>query len=219
MKKIFLFFTIVISSFLFGQSDKIMNQLINEVQQIKENDKSLKLVWWIPSDYWQIALEQQKQITPEQINYIKSLFDPYLVIAVGNYRLDLANREIVYESILSRESVLVTENDTNKLIPLKDSEIDPQTFTILNSFLKPLFQQMLGKTGEGLEILLYKNDSDQGKKIIDARKKGRFNVKVDLVDFHWNLPLVSLMEEKTCPVDQQKLQGNFVYCPFHGNKL
>ena len=49
--------------------------------------------------------------------------------------------------------------------------------------------------------------------------RGNFKVDIANESFVWKLPLVSLMEEKICPVDQQKMEGNWIFCPFHGEKL
>ena len=102
---------------------------------------------------------------------------------------------------------------------LKNSEIDGSVVVLVDDVLKPLFVKMVGKMGTGIEIFVFNNKDSSGNRILDAMKTGGFKVSLSGDSFNYKLPLVSLMEEKTCPIDQEKLPGNYVYCPIHGNRL
>jgi len=37
--------------------------------------------------------------------------------------------------------------------------------------------------------------------------------------YTWRLPVIALMPPKFCPVGKEKVEANWRYCPWHGNKL
>ncbi|MCB4236135.1 hypothetical protein LDL59_16780 [Kaistella anthropi] len=62
--------------------------MIEEIQQVKQNQTDMKLVWWIPTEYWEVALQENGSITPQQLEYLKELLNDYTIVAAGDYNLD-----------------------------------------------------------------------------------------------------------------------------------
>ena len=218
MKKYALILLLFYGIMSFSQEKTQTDRMIEEIQQIKQNQTEMKLVWWIPTEYWEVALQENASVTAEQLNYLKELLNDYTIIAAGNYKLDSDSGGLNFTVIDSSKKVVFYGLQGQKVPPLKESEIDNKVLIIVNQSLKPLFAQMLGKMGSGVNFFIY-NNVEHGKRIIDPNQTGNFKVDLNGEIFQWKLPLVSLMDEKTCPVDQQKMSGNWNFCPFHGNKL
>lgn len=219
MKKILLFFGVLLSLNLFSQEKTVAEKMIAETQQMKQSNTSLKLVWWIPTEYWRYATEKVEAITPDQVEYIENMLNDYTIIAAGDYALLTQNNTIDFKVIDVKKSVDFYNFENKKIPALKNSQIKKEVVVLINDMMKPLFVQMLGKMGTGIEFFIYKNKDLAGNRILDPNKVGVFKVDVNKEQFEFKLPLVSLMKEKECPVDQEKLPGNYVYCPIHGNKL
>ena len=66
---------------------------------------------------------------------------------------------------------------------------------------------------------VFKNELEDGSTAISPFNTEKLLVKVNDEDFIYRLPLASMVEKKVCPEDQELLNGNWVYCPWHGTKL
>lgn len=218
MKKLILILTLFAGLLISAQQKTTSEKMLEEIQYTRQTQGNLKLVWWIPADYWEIAIEENGGTTPEQINYIKSLLEEYTILIVGDYTIFSPDNTMDFKINKIGKDVVLYGLQGEKVPSLKDSQVDEKVLSIINEVLKPLFTQMAGKMGSGLSFFIYNNKKD-GKIIIDPRKSGEFRVEVNHEVFKWQLPLISLLSDKICPVNQEKLPGNYVYCPIHGNKL
>ena len=85
--------------------------------------------------------------------------------------------------------------------------------------MKPVLVNMLGPMGEHMEFFFFPRTSASGQPIADAKAEGSFRFGVGKDVYDWRLPLGSLLPQKTCPVDGERLSGAWEYCPWHGKKL
>ncbi len=218
MKKYAIILFLCIGILSFSQDKTQTDRMIEEIQFIKQNENDMKIVWWIPTEYWEVALQESPSVTHQQLEYLKELLNDYTIIAAGDYTLDSKSGVFNFSINDSSKKVIFYGLQNQKVAPLRESEIDDKVLIIVNQTLKPLFAQILGKMGSGVNFFIY-NNLENGKRIIDPTLPGSFKMDLNGEIFQWKLPLVSLMKEKTCPVDQQKMSGNWIFCPFHGNKL
>ncbi len=214
MKKILFLLTFFAGLQISAQQKSTSEKMLEEIQYTRQSQENLKLVWWIPADYWELAIGENGGATPEQIAYIKDLLEEYTIIIAGDYTINGTD----FKVNKLNNGVTLYGLQGEKVPLLKDSQIDGKVAIIINEVLKPLFTEMAGKMGSGMSFFVYNNKKD-GKIMIDPRKAGELKVEVNKDVFTWQLPLVSLLSDKTCPVNQEKLPGNYVYCPIHGNKL
>jgi len=214
MKKLILVLTLFAGLLISAQQKSTSEKMLEEIQYTRQSQGNLKLVWWIPADYWELAIGENGGATPEQIAYIKDLLEEYTIIIAGDYTINGTD----FKVNKLNNGVTLYGLQGEKVPLLKDSQIDGKVAIIINEVLKPLFTEMAGKMGSGMSFFVYNNKKD-GKIIIDPRKSGEFRVEVNHDVFKWQLPLISLISDKICPVNQVKLPGNYVYCPIHGNKL
>ena len=219
MKKTIFLFAILFSLSLFSQEKTQSDKMLAEIQLMRQSATNLKLVWWIPTEYWGIAMREHEAVTSDQIEYIENLLDDYTIIAAGDYSLLPQNNTIEFKVIDIKKGVEFYNSDHKKISALKNSQIQKEVVIIINDMMKPLFTQMIGKTGTGVEFFIYNNKDMAGNRILDPNKPGSFKIEVNNETFQFNLPLVSLMKEKVCKNDSAKFPGNYVYCPFHGTEL
>ncbi|ACU09001.1 hypothetical protein FIC_02571 [Flavobacteriaceae bacterium 3519-10] len=137
---------------------------------------------------------------------------------VGDYSLAAPDNTVDFKVNDIKNDVIFRSIDGKKVSALNTSAIDDKVLVIIDDVLKPLFVQMIGKMGSGLSIFVYDNWKD-GKLIIDPYKPGKFQVEVNNDIFKWQTPLISLLDEKSCSIDQMDFPANYIFCPIHGNKL
>lgn len=61
--------------------------------------------------------------------------------------------------------------------------------------------------------------SPLANKKIDVKKEGKFSMLMDKTEYKWRLPLSSLLPPRLCPIDDEKLNGAWKFCPTHGVEL
>ena len=57
MKKILFLLTFFAGLLISAQQKTTSEKMLEEIQQIKQNQTEMKLVWWIPTEYWEVALQ------------------------------------------------------------------------------------------------------------------------------------------------------------------
>ncbi len=200
------------------ENEVSMTELIKEIQQWNKKDNKMSLAWWIPNEYWRIALKDNKQIQQETINQLENVFENYLMIWACDLTINAdGTTNYTTEEEISKSITILDENN-KKYFPLAKNQIDGEALTIVEN-MKPFFSQALGQMGRGIHFYFFKVTDQNGKNLIDAKLQGQFKVSHSNSDFLWKLPLSTLMSSKFCPVDREKMKGTWSYCPIHGQKL
>jgi hypothetical protein len=214
-----LIFLVGVFTNLFAQGFKVnINKLTEETQQLSESPDTMRLIWWIPTEFWQTIFEQDNTITKLEANEMLNNFDKYTMVAVidGEIKDD---GTITYKTEETTfKNLAVIGNDKVAYTPLYDDEIDEVTRNLIN-IMKPMLGNMLGAFGQNMHFYLFQKRDNPLDRIVNPIKKERFTVKLDKDNFNWSLPLGSLLKPKKCPVDYKLHNGSWNYCPYHGKKL
>jgi hypothetical protein len=194
-----------------------VTDFLRETQQWSKTEKKMSLVWWVPTEYWRAALKNNKDIPEETIKKLEKTFDNYTLILACDLKIEGGGLTPTDEEKI-RKSITLIDKNNSKYYPLKESKVDDEAIEIVDK-MKPIFAQMLGQIGQGLYFYFFKAADDNGNKIISATQPGEFTVTLLDSEFHWKLPLTVLLPPKYCPIDHEKMKGNWIYCPIHGDKL
>ncbi|MGJ8661133.1 MAG: hypothetical protein ACSHXL_03780 [Bacteroidota bacterium] len=218
--KIILPILILLTTTAYSQEKKkvVMTEYIQEVQQWQKDGREMALTFWIPKSYWRVALEDSPTTTEETIQLLEEAFEDYLFVCILKFDMvDSGNMSFVDESTI-RKGLTASDKNGKKLSLMKDKDIPESTLKLIES-LKPLFEKMLGQMGAGMHFYLFDNLDKNGYEIIDEYKKETLFVHHSDQDFKFELPLVTLMPDKYCPIDNAVMKGNWNYCPIHGMEL
>lgn len=223
MKKIFLLLLIVCSAGkAAAQNDSSLHvsDFIGEIQKVRDGNHKIKMVIWMPWQYWEAAMKQalSGKPIPEEISSLISSMKDYNIFCVVDAQVSPYG--LTYRSEESiRDSIYMNISDSLKLFPIKETEMN-EDVKMLISKLKPVFASMLGQLGDHISLFVFKNTNAKGQRYIDAAQQGKFSVTWETgISFTWRLPLDVLTPPKYCPADGEKLSGKFIYCPYHGTKL
>lgn len=206
-------------SLSFAQDRKInINAFVYETQKMSESANEMTMIWWVPEEFWRVSFEQDPNITAAQIEELLKVLRPYMIIVVIDGKIGAFGGVTYKPKATIQNSIQVIDSQGTHYRPLSDEKIDADTKNFL-SMMKPGFVNMLGPMGQNMHFFLFPPKNKKGQDIAAAEREGAFSVKLDKREFKWRLPLGSLLPPKVCPVDGEKLNGAWKFCPWHGVEL
>jgi len=222
MKSLMIFLIFIgITTVTYSQNKELnkvsIDKLTSETQFSSDNMDYIEMFWWLPTEFWKVVFEQDATIDPAEINEIIDLVNDYAIVVVAKGKIGMFGG-VKYES--AEDLKMHTQvHYKNELLQIVESENLPTDLNGLFSLMKPMLSNMMGNMGENLHFFAFQNP--KGKKVlpINAYEEGELFFEMDGFSAGVDLPLSSLLEEKTCPVDKKSHNGKWIYCPFHGNKL
>ncbi|PTX58371.1 hypothetical protein C8N46_11416 [Kordia periserrulae] len=210
-------------SFSFAQEEKIkiksteqinVSNLIKDIQILKKEQDNFKMVWWIPTEYWEVVLNGSNVIPAEDIEPFTNTLDEYIL--VGSMHAEMTQYGDFKPKYINLQ---LKDSKGNIYEELKSSEISAEYHEILSS-LKPSMTETLGELGRQMKFHVFKKTGKDGKLIAPMNQYGEFTILFNKNNkFNYKLPLGSMVEEKMCPQDNELLNGNWRFCPWHGKKL
>ncbi|WP_420573161.1 hypothetical protein [Kordia sp.] len=219
IQKVSLFLCLFTITFSLAQEDKIvpakkveLTDMVKDVQIIRKKNDNFKMVWWIPNEYWKVSIQDTS---------MEGFTDQLLEVFRGYTIVCVINTEISPFGTLKRLPVKIKVKDKNGVVysPLEEEDIPEEYNSMLNS-MKPGMAQMLGQFGKQMEFFVFPERAKNGSLIASPLSKGEFTVLFNKdEEFKFKLPLSSMVEKKICPTDNELLNGNWEFCPWHGKKL
>ncbi len=212
--------TILLSVSAFCQTTPKVDftEFVKEVQKWNKEENHMSMTFWIPNAYWRMALADNPTIDEELVEHIESMFENYIFVCIADVEIGSYGTMNYSDEKVLRKSLSLVDSLGNKYLPLQDKQLDPEMVELLVG-IRPMFAQMFGQLGEGMNFYLFEVKDKNGKNIIDENEVNTFTIKHSDKSFEYNLPIVSLMAPKACPVDGEEMKGNWNYCPIHGVKL
>jgi len=220
MKQILL--TMVITAFLMGNplwgQAADMQKFIQETQRVEQGEKTFRLVWWIPTEYWKESFRELPGVTEDQKREFYEAVGDYIVLSVIDAKTTAFGSLIPTpkEGIVSMLSLTIGQGKVMK--PLSDSEVSSNARNLF-AMMKPVLSSMLGQFGQGMEFICFRNINPEGKKLLDPLGNGSFSVSLGNSAYRWRLPLGSLLSPKYDPQTGEEFPGNYIYNPFTGSML
>jgi hypothetical protein len=178
-------------------------------------DSTVTVVWWMPTEFWDMAVATNSAVTSQAIAKLHTLMDDYVVFAISRGRVTVDGLLATPREEMLRVSVC--EASGQRLIPLATTDVKPEVQALVTT-LKPIFGTLLGGFGQSLEFVFYPNPL-QGQRLIDARRDGTLKFTLSEQTFTWRLPLGSLLPPKHDASTGEDFPGNYQYNPYTGNRL
>jgi hypothetical protein len=193
-----------------------IQQLVQETQQMSHESEHLTLVWWIPLEFWEVSLNSNPNVTAAARKQMLSALEDFQIVALFRARAGING----LTEVPPREEMLASarfELNGKAIEPLDVAKISVGAQALVAT-LKPLLGGMLGQLGQGMQLVVYPSKLD-GKRLIDPNKSGGFQYTLYDQNFHWRLPLASLLPKKMDPTTKEEFPGNFDFNPYTGGKL
>lgn len=197
-----------------------LQALIKETEQVDMRQKKIGIFWWVPPDYWNVVLKQQGYTNAQVIK----AFEPFkkynlFMVAVGEQNMDAATFATEVEI---KKNIALRDQHGNGYKPLPET---PEEIGTILGYMRPVLKKMLGNFGEGMQFVIFPAKDMNGNIFADAHTNAQIFLDVtDLMGpptstYTWKFPLTALSPPKFCPVGKEKVEANWQFCPWHGNKL
>lgn len=196
------------------------SSLVKEIYQARSTGRQTYGVFWIPTVYWDLVLKKFPEVPSSSIETIKADVKDYIIVSVFDAELKTNNYESPWQMRSEydlRKSINI-EFDGKKYLPIEQKDLPP-TLSTLKSIMEPLFANMLGDFGNGMNFFFFEVQDKKGNNLIDPYNKQSFKLSFGDKYIEYNLPLPSLGNDKICKEDNTIFPSNYNYCPFHGSLL
>ncbi len=205
---------------LFGQADTEieMRDFIRESQQWSRPENKVTMVWWIPTSHWRISMANKPSISNDVKDYIENTFKDVVFVCVLDGTFDSESNFKYTDEATMRKNISIIDEKKNVYFPLTEDQMSLDIKEV-SANLKPALASSLGEMGVNLSFYYFKIKDSNGKNIYNEKEKGELIINFFNKEYKWILPMISLLPPKYCPIDNDKMKGNWKYCPFHGIKL
>lgn len=222
MKKVlplFLLLVLCMGSMVVGQNHAVdSNELVEETQQTSPDDDVFRLVWWIPYEFWEVALSEDPSITEDDMAMFEEILKDYNIVGVIDGEIGIVGNMKYRDFATIKRGLSIRTPEGKVMKPMAESEVSQDANALLE-MMRPFISNMLGAMGENFYFYVFPANSSSGKRLLDPYSEGRFSIQLDEEKFNFRLPLGSLFPKKACPVDGEWLNGAWKYCPWHGSAL
>lgn len=195
-----------------------LDELVEETQKSSTEADKLNLVWWIPVDFWRLSLAEDKTITKEQTEEFVRALSPYVIVAIVDGKIGTLGGMTYKSEAELRLITKLVDQEGASYAPLATDRVDATANTLLG-VMKPILANMLGPMGTNMHFFVFPGTNKSAKPVADSKSENEFTVKIGTASYKWKLPLASLLPPKFCPIDQEKMKGDWKFCPYHGEKL
>lgn len=209
---------VLLPSFLQAQLNMETQNIINDIYKFAQNeDKTLNIyTFWFPVDFWELSTKGHPGVAQEDLTRMKEALKNYLVIAVSEMDNSLGFMNYTLRDEL-KDKVSVVNSEGQQLEWIEIYDLPHDAYLAVNSFDETV-ENMFGLLGKGLEFMVF--DISECNTLFNPQaSSGFFKINVGDYEMEFNLPLGAFLPKKKCPVSAELYNGNWNYCPIHGNEL
>ena len=195
-----------------------LQALVAETLIVSQSPTEITLVWWMPEEFWYYSLTSNPSLTDAGVEELLALLRPYHIVMAADGVIGTVGG-ITYQSEAQvRAGLRLVDVAENRHEPLPLSEVNADLWNLLTS-MKPLLANTVGAMGENMHVFVFTALTDEGDRFGRPDEEGSLTIEVGTSVFSWRLPLSALLPPKYCPVDGERLDGAWRYCPWHGVEL
>lgn len=196
--------------------------LTTELQRSSNSD-GIQVAWWMPAEFWAVALGSEESLTPAQTEEVMKVLRQYTFIAVvdgdvGGAAVDFFDREAVAKSLTVE--VVDASGKSRKVVPI---EPVPEDVKPLLGVLVPAMGAAMGNLGRNLHFFVFKDQVDDTR-VFSPFDAGAIVVKLggrakrQDISLTIERPIDALLVPRLC-ANGKPAHVSWNYCPWDGKKL
>lgn len=214
-------FVFVFSLQCFAQK-KALNQVsidafISETQYSSDNPDNIEMIWWLPTEYWNVVFSQDQTTSKADQDAIISMLKDFVVVVAIKGKVGMFGG-ITYETKEHIKAIINVSYKKEKLAMVSEDNIEPDMLNFL-SIIKPMMKNMIGPMGENMQFFLFQAPKNNELLPIDPYSNNELTFALGDFEKDAELPLSCLLEEKICSEDNKTWNGKYNFCPIHGSEL
>lgn len=196
--------------------------LMQELQRTS-NDEGIVVGWWMPVEFWEVSLANEKSLSAAQMEEVMKILRQYTFIAVvdgevGGVAVDFQDRDAVAKSLTVE--VVDAAGKSIKVVPVDPV---PEDVKPLLSVLVPAMGAAMGNLGRNLHFFVFK-DQVENTRLFSPFDNGAIVVKLSGrarrqdVSLSIERPIDSLLVPRLC-ANGKPAHVSWNFCPWDGKKL
>jgi hypothetical protein len=214
MKRII--FALVIAFLSLSARSADLQKVIQDTQRMAQEPSRVTLVWWIPTEFWDVVLQNNPKVTDETRAQFTKAMSAYLVFVVVCADVGPVG------GMSPKDRAAIDANTKlsvggNVIAPLTRDAMSADALNFV-TMMKPMMANMLGQFGQGVEFLVYPNPP-KGAEKISAVRPGSFSYTAFGHRYDWRLPIGSLLPPRIDEKTKQIFPGDYLFNPYTGEKL
>ncbi len=194
------------------------NELINELTAVSDDPDLVTMVFWLPEEFWDWSFSQDPSLSSEVREQMVSVIRPYAMFGIVDGKMGPFGGVSFVNFVDLRRGVVLVDGSGGRHKPLSEDVLSPDALN-LGAMMKPVLTNFVGPLGENMYFFFFESTVGEGAAIASPQAPGRFSVEVGDQVFDWKTPLSTVIPPKFCPIDNEKMNGTWKYCPFHGAEL
>lgn len=209
---------LLIFSGLSAQTSRNLDDFISETQITAPETDAITLAWWIPIEFWEITFESDDAFSEEQAEELFELLRPYNFFAVIDGKMGPFGG-MTYISVDSIASCIhIIDQDSVIYYPIDQETLSYDIQNLLAAF-KPILTNLMGQMGENMNFFVFTDEKSRKERVINPYEDGFFYLNFLDNSLKFRTPIGALLPPRYCPVDAEKLNGAWKFCPRHGVEL
>jgi hypothetical protein len=193
-----------------------MNEVQNDISVYKQRGRRYSVSSWIATEFWGYFIRTDKKFIEADKKSFLAAVDNYIFILTLDVYTDLKGNLIFTDENVLAKSIFI-KSDTTSLYPISKDKLKKEWFDVTES-VKSYFKNHFGSIGAGFHLFLFSNGKTS-EKLIRPNQSGKFSVVHSDFEFVFRYPVAAFLPPKYCPVDNERMKGNWIFCPYHGTKL
>lgn len=191
---------------------------LNQETRRQLNDSGVAdFVWWLPTDWWRLSLGGNNTVPPSFLQRTETALSEYTLVLIAHSEAGPGSLTWVDEPELG-SLVALRGRQGEEYPPIPTEQVSADARAAVDA-IRPSFEGLLGPAGRNFHFFFFPAATESGTPLADPRLPGAFSVRVADETYDWRLPLGALLPEKQCPVDGERLNGAWLFCPRHGERL
>ena len=200
-----------------ADSQNVQN-MVQETMKFDRDDGVFRLIWWIPTEYWEESFKTAPNMTDAQRQEFYKVVTNYVVIAVIDAKTSMLGSLTANPRDVILSKISLTAGASEPMKPLADTEISGDAKNLF-SMMKPVLANLMGQFGNSMEFIFFKGIDDRGVHLLDPTRQGLLTINYDSSKYAWRLPLGSLLPAQYDAQSGEAFPGNYIFSPFTGTKL
>lgn len=195
-----------------------VNELTQDLQRSSQVADSLDLIWWIPAEFWDVVMADEKDMSAQTRKEFADLFRSYTIVAavkgkIGSFGVT------DFESESDLRGKLRIQDATGKAHePIAANKVD-RRLSMLIQVMRPMFKNLLGEMGDNMQFYVFPGKGADGKRMADPVGNGSFKVSLGSEAYAYRLPLGSLLVPQRDPSTGEIFPGSYRFNPYTGTEL
>lgn len=141
-----------------ADSQNVQN-LVQETMKFDRDDNLFRLIWWIPTEYWEQSFKSAPNMTDSQRQEFYKVVTNYVVVAVIDAKTSMLGSLTANPRDVILAKLSLTAGAGAPLKPLADTDISGDAKNLF-SMMKPVLGNLMGQFGNSMEFIFFKGIDD-----------------------------------------------------------